>query len=596
MAVIIGIDFGTTNTLCAWMDGDIPIVLPNDRGDRTTPSVMAVTDSAEILIGISARNQAMVDPASAVFGIKRLLGRQGRIRCGTMDLDTEDIAAAILAKIRKDAEAYLGQDVHEAVITVPARFSDPQRRSVRDAARRAGLKVVRVMNEPTAAALARAWATARDEVERTVLIYDFGGGTFDATVLQARGGSCRVLASEGDDSLGGMDLDTALYQQVAARFDATFNITPATDPYLSRLLMDLCEKAKIELSSRRETVISIPFLKGPGGLVHPHLKISRDDFDAIAAPFIDRSIVLVQRVLTAAGLESSNIDALVLSGGSSRIPLVTARLQDCFDRSPDSRVNPEEIVALGAAVEAARLEGRLVGLSFIDVCSRTFGLEIDGGRFIPLIRKNATLPASGRRVFTTIEDFQRTVEMHVLQGDSTQAADNVSVGRFLLPGIRAAARGEPRILVEFSIDEGDMLMVKAKDLDTGSAQSVLLFDGTINDMPPVERVRTLAERARREAVGVTMDSSLSNELDELLESAERAAANGDEQAATGIAVLLEGLLGELSARAVAAEHATVSSTPMVSGAAPMSTSMLSDTPAPANLRTGTEAVHHGGGA
>ena len=423
-----------------------------------------------------------------------------------------------------------------------------QRRAVREAARKAGLRAARVMNEPTAAALARAWAAARDDTERLVLVYDFGGGTFDATVLKTKGGSCRVLASEGDDTLGGMDLDKVLYELARDRFVSQFGIKNTVDPYLARLLTDLCEKAKIELSTRDETTISVPFLQGPGGVVHPSLKIRRADFEELARPFVQRSLLCVKRVLAAAGVGSLDIDALVLSGGSSRIPLVAAMLQDTIGRAPDTRVNPEEIVALGAAVEAARLEGRLSGLSFSDVCSRTFGLEIDGGRFVPLIKKNEALPAVGRKIFTTVEDFQKSVEIHVLQGESLLASADVSVGRFLLPGIRKAVRGDPRILVDFSIDEGDMLMVKAKDLDTGAEQSVVLFDGTTNNLPPLERVLSLAQRAKRKAAGISMDSSLSMELDELIGSASEAARTGDESAATSIAMLLEGLLGELSAR------------------------------------------------
>lgn len=548
MPGIIGIDFGTTNTLSAWMDGDFPAVLPNDRGERSTPSVVALSDSGETLVGVSAKSQSMADPASAIFGIKRLLGKDLKVSIRGTGVECNSLAAAILSKVRRDAESYLGMEIREAVITVPARFSDPQRRAVREAAQLAGLKTARIMNEPTAAALARAWAVARDETERLVLVYDFGGGTFDATVLKAKGGSCRVLASEGDDTLGGMDLDKALYGLAKNRFASQFGIRESGDPYLSRMLTDLCEKAKIELSTRNEATVSVPFLQGPGGVVHPSLKIGRADFEDLARPFVQRSLLLVKRVLTSAGVGSGDIDALVLSGGSSRIPLVSAMLQETIGRAPDARVNPEEIVALGAAVEAARLEGRLSGLSFSDVCSRSFGLEIDGGHFVPLIKKNEALPATGRKVFTTVEDFQKSVEMHVLQGDCVLASANVSVGRFLLPGIRKAVKGDPRIMVEFSIDEGDMLMVKAKDLDTGAEQSVVLFDGTTNSLPPLERVLSLAERAKREAAGIVLDSSLSLELEELICSALESARTGDESAATGIAMLLEGLLGELSAR------------------------------------------------
>jgi len=551
---VIGLDFGTTNTLCAWMDGDAPIIVPNDRGERATPSVVAVSDSGETLVGSSARNQAMADPASALFGVKRLLGKEATAFFGGAPRPTEDAAAAIIGKVRRDAEAFLGFDVENAVITVPARFGDPQRRAVRSAAAKAGLKAARVMNEPSAAALARAWLSSKDESERLVLVYDFGGGTFDATVLRAKGGSCSVLSSEGDDALGGLDIDAAMYRDAAGRFLEEFGIDAEADPFLARMLVDLCEKAKIELSSRDEATIAVPFLRGPGGIVHPSVKFDRTRFDGIAAPFIDRSLALVERVLRSAGRKASDIDALVLSGGSSRIPLARARLSDAMGREADPRVNPEEIVALGAAVEAARLEGRLQGLSFTDVCSRTFGLEIDGGRFVPVIKKNETLPAVGRRVFTTVDDFQRSVELHVLQGEDSSASGNVSVGRFLLPGIRNAPRGEPQIAVEFAIDEGDMLIVRARDMDTGAEQSIAVFDGGLDSRSPQDRVLALAQIARREAEGLTLDAALDSELKDLLGTA--AGCAGDDEKASRTATLLEGLLSELSARRTAAPSLT----------------------------------------
>jgi len=532
------------------MDGENPIIVPNERGERATPSVVAVSDSGELLVGSSARNQALADPRSALFGVKRLLGKARTAEFGGGIHAPEDAAAAIISKVKRDAEHFLGFEVDRAVITVPARFGDPQRRAVRAAASRAGLKPERIMNEPSAAALARAWLGAKDDVDRLVLVYDFGGGTFDATVLRARGGSCFVLSSEGDDALGGMDIDAALYRDAADRFKSEFGIDPDTDPYLSRLLVDLCEKAKIELSARDEAVIAVPFLKGPGGLVHPSIKIDRARFERIAAPFVERSMSLVRRVLGSAGIEPADIGALVLSGGSSRIPMARRLLGEQMGREADPRVNPDEIVALGAAVEASRIEGRLQGLSFTDVCSRTFGLEIDGDRFVPLIKKNEPLPAMGRRVFTTVEDYQRSVELHVLQSEESLASSGVSIGRFLLPGIRKAPKGDPRIAVEFTIDEGDMLIVRARDMDTGVEQSIAVFDGGLDSRSPQDRVLALAQIARRESAGLTVDAALAAELQEVLAMA--AGCAGDDEKAQMAATLLEGLLSELSARSALA--------------------------------------------
>lgn len=542
----IGLDFGTTNTLCAWMDGDNALIVPNDRGERATPSVIAYSDSGELLLGASARNQAMADPGSALFGVKRLLGKTRSVEFGGATRSIEDAASAIVAKARRDAERFLGFEVDSAVVTVPARFSDPQRRAVRAAVGKAGLRAVRIMNEPSAAALARAWTGSRDEQDRLVLVYDFGGGTFDATVLRARRGSCFVLSSEGDDSLGGMDIDAAMYRDVSARFKSEFGIDADSDPYLSRMLVDLCEKAKIELSTRDEALIAVPFLRGPDGIVHPSVKFERQRFEKIAAPFIARSLELVRRVLGSAGVSPGDVGALVLSGGSSRIPLARRLLEEAIGREADPRVNPEEIVALGAAVEAARLEGRLEGLEFSDVCSRTFGIEIDDGRFVPLIKKNEPLPALGRRVFTTIEDYQRSVELHVLQNEDANPAGGVSIGRFLLPGIRRAPKGDPRIAVEFTIDEGDMLIVRARDMDTGAEQSIAVFDGGLDSRSPQDRVLALAMLVRREAAGLTLDAAFASELEEVL--AVVPACQEDEAKARMTATLLEGLLSELSAR------------------------------------------------
>jgi molecular chaperone DnaK len=547
---VVGIDFGTTNTLCAWMDGEVPVIVPNDRGERATPSILAVTNSGRILIGSSARNQAMADPGSALHGVKRILGKATSVEYAGRTQQPEDVAAAILEKVRHDAELYLGFDVDRAVITVPARFGDQQRRAVREAADRAGIKVERIMNEPSAAALARAWISVKDDEERLVLVYDFGGGTFDATVLRAQGGSCVVLSSEGDDALGGMDIDAAMYAEVSRRFKDEFGIDAGVDPYLSRLLVDLCEKAKIELSTRDEAIVAVPFFQGGGALAHPCIQFERKRFERIASPFIERTLALVERVLDSAGTKAGDIGALVLSGGSSRIPLARSRLESLLGREADPRINPEEIVALGAAVEAARIEGRLRGLSFTDVCSRTFGLEIDGGGFFPLIRKDEPLPAFGKRIFTTVEDFQRSVELNVLQGDESGAGSSISVGRFLLPGIRSAARGEPRIAVEFSIDEGDMLLVRARDVDTGSEQSIAVFDGRLDSRSPRDRVLALAQIARREAEGLSLDSALAAELAELL--AQVSDSGGGERNDTETALLLEGLLSELSARSAIA--------------------------------------------
>lgn len=555
----VGLDFGTTNTLCAWLDGAEPVLIPNARGERLTPSALAVLDSGELVYGSSARNQALADPESVVLGLKRKLGRADSLSLKGKSHRPEELAAALLSKVRKDAAAYLGFEPRDAVVTVPARFSEPQRRSVRDAAAMAGFKVLRVMNEPTAAALARAWTLPKDSKDRLVLVYDFGGGTFDATVLKSRGPVSRVLASEGDDQLGGMDLDQALYAHVAERFKRDYGIDPDADPYLRRVLLDRCEAAKIELSELHSATVAVPFLRGPEGVTHPAVGIARDVLEDLAAPVVGRTMAITRSVLKAAGVEPGAVDALVLSGGSSRMPLVSRLLGDLCGRAADPRVNPEEIVALGAAIEAARLSGDLAltapGFEFTDVSSRILGLEIDGGGMLELIHKNQALPAIGQRMFTTVEDYQSSVEIHVLQADDPDQAGagvgRLSVGRFLLSGIRPAKRGVPRIQIEFELDESDMLTVRARDLDSGADQTVNFLGGRDPELSPVERALALSDRARRLSDGMSLDPAMTAELNELVESARDAAARADTDKAGQCAELLEALCAELDSRALA---------------------------------------------
>ncbi len=530
------------------MDGDTLTVIPNDRGDRLTPSVVAIADSGDFLVGLSARNQALVKPDSAIFGLKRLLGRSKSVMIAGQPWPPEELASKILHKVKVDAERYLGFEVREAVFTVPARFSDPQRRAVRKAAQLAGLKTARIMNEPTGAALARVWSGGMEGPEQDILVYDFGGGTFDVTVLHVKDHSCNVLASEGNSSLGGMDIDALVFNFARDAFRKDFGIDVQDDPYLTVHLMDLCEKAKIELSTRTETVLAIPFMKSSGGVVHPSIKLSRATLESLISPVIEQSLSLTESVLEATGIPSSSFGALVLSGGSSRIPLVCRRLGELGFRKPDPRINPEEIVVMGAAVEGARIEGRLQGFSFLDISSRTYGLEIEGGKFIPLIKKNTPIPAIGRKEFTTVEDFQKSVEMHVLQYSAEDAGSTVSVGRFLLPGIRNAKKGVPRILVDFTIDDGDILTVRAKDIDTKVQQSVIYFEELEEKTPLFQRVLVLANKVYCLADIVPMDAPMKLEINELRAKAQECVHNGDEPGAEQICSLLSGMLAELACR------------------------------------------------
>jgi molecular chaperone DnaK len=566
MGPVVGIDFGTTNSLCAFLDGDRPSVIPNTRGMRTTPSVVAATAKGEYLVGESAKNQALVNPENTVSSVKRLLGSTGLLSMGDRSWRPEELVAMILGSLRKDAERHLGRDVTEAVITAPAHFSDRERRALVEAGRLAGLEVLRIVNEPTAAAVARAWGALSKEgagsrsgsakASSIVLVYDFGGGTFDVTLLAQEGPECTVLSSRGDGRLGGQDLDAELRRLAASAFREEYGLDVDADRFLAQQLSEAAERAKIELSERDQTVIGIPFALAGGKVVHPALPLSRASFEALALPFVERSIELARRALEDARIPFDSVDELVLSGGSSRIPLVRRLLAERLGLEPEGGVNPEEIVALGAAAWAALASGS-ERLRVRDVVSRTYGVEIDGGRFVPLIRKNSPVPSSKSRVFTTVQDSQDSVEIHVLQGEGAAASENLSLGRFLLSGIRPANAGEPRIRVDFSIDESDMLQVGARDLDTGAEQAISIADldrGASSDSrEELERKTTmLADRLIELKDGLVLERGLEAEIDELRERALAASSGAAAALPEGelrlLKAELEGLVGELLAR------------------------------------------------
>ncbi|HRY81893.1 MAG TPA: Hsp70 family protein [Spirochaetia bacterium] len=545
---ILGIDFGTTNSLCAWIEDGRPQIVPNDRGSRTTPSVVALSHSGEILVGESAKNQAVASPQTTLTGVKRRLGSRDPVRLGDRSFPPEEAASWIFAKLKRDSEAFLGFPVEQAVVSVPARFGEAQRRAVKEAARRAGLEVPRLVNEPTAAAVARAFLDPEEaDTERVVLVYDFGGGTFDVTVLAARGRVCEVLSSAGDDRLGGMDIDALLYREAAEAFRRDWGVDPDSDPFLAQQLMDLSERAKIELSSRSEVTFTIPFLNAGRGLSHPSFGLSRARLEDLTRPLAERTLSLVRKALDEAGKRPMDVGALVLSGGSSRIPLVRRMISELLPLEPEGRVNPEEIVAVGAAVEAAILSGRAGGFVVRDVNSRTYGVEIEGGRFVELLPRNEPLPSRRRRVFTTVVDGQESVEIHILQGESGSAAENLSLGRFLLPGIRKAGKGEPKIQVEFAIDESDLLRVRAMDLDTRTEQAVVVT-GSGADGGDAEKLARLAARVRSLAGAEDIDNGFRSEIEELLARAAWAVESGSEEDRRLARGSLEAVAGELLAR------------------------------------------------
>jgi len=601
MVPVIGIDFGTTNSLCAFMDGDRPSIIPNGRGARTTPSVVAVSPRGDILVGESARNQAFINPGSTIAGVKRHLASGSLLSMGGRTWRPEEIASFILKSLKSDAERYLGAEVREAVITAPAHFSERERRAIVEAGRLAGLNVRKIVNEPTAAALARAWyasmqapqplgpgkgkkpaagaaaklssgqarpsgpssTSGAEKASSVILVYDFGGGTFDVTILRQDGSDCHVLSSRGDGRLGGGDIDRELYRRAARAFAEAEGLDVEKDRLLVQGLIDQAEKAKIELSERQHADISLPFaMVGEGTearVVHPSYDLDREAFEALVRPFVDRSLELTDRALKEASLGKGDIDILVLSGGSSRIPLVRRLIEERYGLKPAGGVNPEEVVALGAAVSAVLSEGS-ERLSVHDVVSRTYGVEIDGGAFVPLIRKNSPVPATRSRVFTTVEDGQDSVEIHVLQGESRDCREDLSLGRFLLAGIADEKAGGPRIRVDFSIDESDILHVSAVDIASGSAQAISIADlgrGAAAESPAdlVAKASVLASRLGELKTGLELESGLEAELEEAASRAGKASEAMSEGELRLLKAELEGLVGELLARRGEALHA-----------------------------------------
>jgi molecular chaperone DnaK len=563
MRPIIGIDFGTTNSLCAWLDGDRPAIIPNARGARSTPSVVAMTAKGETLVGESAKNQAYINPENTVSGVKRLLGSEGLLSMGGKTWRPEELVSLVLSSLRRDAELHLSAPVERAVIAAPAHFSDRERRALVEAGRLSGLEILRIVNEPTAAALARAWlappAPTAPPKRELVLVYDFGGGTFDVTVLAREGSDCRVLASRGDGRLGGADLDRELRRLAAGRFKGE-GLDLESDRFLAQQLAEAAERAKIELSERASASIALAFAAAAGGrLVHASYELSRPEFEGIALPYVERSLALVDQALRDAGTGRGELDSLVLSGGSSRIPLVRRMLKEALGLDPEGGVNPEEIVVLGAAVCASLASGPgEAGAERIrvrDIVSRTYGVEADGGVFIPLIKKNSPVPSTHSRVFTTVSDGQESVEIHVLQGESRLSAEDLSLGKFLLAGIRPAKAGSPRVQVDFAIDESDMLFVTAVDLESGIEQAISIADvgrGASDEPREVlaRKAALLAGRLEELRSGLALERGLEAELDELGERSRKAVAAGglDAGALRMLKAEMEGLVGELLAR------------------------------------------------
>ena len=508
MSKIIGIDLGTTNSCVAVIEGGKPVVIPNAEGQRTTPSVVAFTNNGERLVGAPAKRQAVTNARRTVSSIKRKMGEDTRVTIDGRQYSPQEISAQILQKLKSDAEAYLGEPVTEAVITVPAYFNDAQRQATKDAGRIAGLNVRRIINEPTAAALAYGLDNGRTQ---KVMVYDLGGGTFDVSLIQIGDGVVQVLATCGDNHLGGDDFDDRVADWLLKQFSGQYGIDLSGDMVAMQRIREEAEKAKKELSSARSTDINLPFITtGPQGPLHLQATLTRAEFDAMTADLVERTALPVKNALGDAGLAANDLDQVLLVGGSTRIPAVQAKVMRMIDLEPSKSLNPDECVALGAAVQAGRLGGEMISggqdLLLLDVTPLTLSIETVGGVATHLIDRNSAIPTRFSKIFTTAAPFQSTVEIKVLQGEREFAKDNKLLGTFTLRGIKRAWAGVPQIEVTFDIDANGIVKVSARDLDTGKEQSITISGSSNLSEEEIRRAMQDAamyagqDQARKEAI------------------------------------------------------------------------------------------------
>jgi molecular chaperone DnaK len=520
MGKIIGIDLGTTNSAVAIIEGGQPKILENTEGTRTTPSIVAIGKSSERLVGLLAKRQSVTNPQNTIYGIKRFMGHKYDdpgmdkvmahspfavskgpdggvlVKMGDKDYRPEEISAMILQKLKADAEAKLGEKITEAVITVPAYFNDAQRKATKDAGAIAGLDVKRIINEPTAAALAYGMNTKKDE---KVVVYDFGGGTFDISVLEITNDVIEVKSTDGDSLMGGRDIDQKILRWIADEFKKQSGIDVTKDPLALQRLDEAAEKAKIELSTTTETEINIPFITSTdAGPQHLLVKMTRAKLEEIADEFIVQSIAITKRAIEASPFKMNEINEIILVGGQTRMPKIVSEVQKLFGKEPNRTINPDEVVALGAAVQGGILQGDVKDVLLLDVIPLSLGIETLGGVSTRLIDRNTTIPSSKSQVFSTAVDNQPSVEIHITQGERPMAADNKSLGRFVLDGIAPAPRGMPQVEVTFDVDANGILSVKAKDKATGKEQSIRIEASSGLTKEDIERMQKDAELHAKE--------------------------------------------------------------------------------------------------